>query len=595
MATKPSHISAINIAMAYVLLAALAIRATPLGSGFSFIWPSTAVLVAYIAPRSRRVWGLTIGLSVGALAVMLAWRGLHWFTWIWMALADTVEALLAAGLMRHLLRPHGKTGPRSDETGWLMRLVFLVSLIPPIVSGLILWGSLKHFSHDSWPLARDWMLGHALGLMMFLPCLTRIQRLWRNHRQIGRTRPAARPSPWTLRNLLSLGFPALITAVALLSFGMSDRPLLFLPVLVLVAGMLWIDLIVLSCMYLLLASTAAVLAIGGHGPLTLLHVPLAQQLTSVQVYLLLTMACITPVSGLVNQLRRSLGELRESEARYRLLADHSTDVIMSTGLNGCIRFISPSLLTLTHHRPEDVMGQRALVLVCAQHRRRVIEAHASAVAAPGETVLVEFQSQPLTGAPRWFEAHMRAVTDRHGLAECVVTVIRDMSERKRVESALAEAAFTDPLTGLPNRRALMDAMGACIAQGRPAALAVIDLDHFKQVNDRYGHAAGDEVLRSFARVARLGLRASDMLARIGGEEFALLLPGADIALAERICKRIGATLAHTVTRHGDMAISVTSSMGLAVLGNDAMVAFDQADKALYIAKARGRARLQIAA
>ncbi|WP_068087995.1 sensor domain-containing diguanylate cyclase [Novosphingobium rosa] len=591
MATKPTHIAAINIAMAYVLLAALAVAATPLGSGFCYIWPSSAVLVAYIAPRNRRVWGLTIGLSVGALGVLLAAHGLKWVTCLWMVIADTVEALIAAGLMRRLLRPHGHTGPRSDEIGWLMRLVFLVSLIPPIVSGLILWGALKQFSPESWHLARDWMLGHALGLMMFLPCLTRIQRLWRQYRQNGR----ARTSAWSLRKTLSLGFPVLMTATAVLSFGLSDRPLLFLPVLVLVAAMLWIDLIVLSCMYLLLASAAAMVAMLGHGPLTLLHVPLAVQLTSVQVYLLLTMACITPVSGLVNQLRRSLGELRESEARYRLLADHSTDVIMSTGLNGCIRFISPSLLALTQHQPSDVMGHRALLLVCAQHRRAVMKAHARAIAAPGETVLVEFESQPLIGAPRWFEAHMRAVADRRGLAECVVTVIRDMSERKRVESALAEAAFTDPLTGLPNRRALMEAMEGCIAQNRPAALAVIDLDHFKQVNDRYGHAAGDEVLRSFARVARQGLRASDMLARIGGEEFALLLPGADIALAELICRRIGATLAHTVTRHGEMAISVTSSMGLAVLGDNAMVAFDQADKALYIAKARGRARLQVAA
>jgi diguanylate cyclase (GGDEF)-like protein len=86
-----------------------------------------------------------------------------------------------------------------------------------------------------------------------------------------------------------------------------------------------------------------------------------------------------------------------------------------------------------------------------------------------------------------------------------------------------------------------------------------------------------------------------MLARIGGEEFALLLPGADLAIAQGICKRIGATLAHTVTHHNDMAISITSSIGLATLTDDAMLAFDQADKALYVAKARGRARLQVAA
>jgi diguanylate cyclase (GGDEF)-like protein/PAS domain S-box-containing protein len=591
MAFKSLPLQAINLALAYVALAWVAMRLTPMGSGFCFIWPSSAVLVTVIASRRRRFWAPTIALSMASLALLFVWHGLKWTTCAGMVLADTVEALVAALLMHRLLRPNGRRAPRSDEPGWLMRLVFLVSLIPPILSGLLLWGTLKQFSPESWHLARDWMLGHALGLMLFLPCLTRLQRLLGRHRQSWR----ARRIGWSLRSVLSLGFPALMTATAVLSFGLSDRPLLFLPVLVLVAAMLWIDLVTLSAMYLLLAGSAVLVATHGHGPLTLLHVPLAEQLTSVQVYLLLTMACITPVSGLVNQLRRSLGELRESEARYRLLADNSTDIIMSTGLEGCVRFVSPSILSLIQRQPADVIGHRALLLVNTPHRRRVIEAHARALAKPGETVLVDFESQPLIGAPRWFEAHMRAVADRRGKPECVVTVIRDMSERKRMESALAEAAFTDALTGLPNRRALMDAMDACIAQGNPASLAVIDLDHFKQVNDRFGHAAGDEVLRSFARVAQQGLRTSDMLARIGGEEFALLLPGADLAIAQGICKRIGATLAHTVTHHNDMAISITSSIGLATLTDDAMLAFDQADKALYVAKARGRARLQVAA
>jgi len=591
MVLKSPPLQAFQLALAYAVLAALAMRLTPMGSGFCFIWPCSALLAATIASRPRRVWAPTIALSMAGLSLLFIQHNLKWTTCVGMVLADTVEALAAAQLMHRLLRPKGRRGPRSDETGWLMRLVFVVSLIPPILSGLFLWGVLKQFSPESWHLARDWMLGHALGLMLFLPCLTRLQRLARRHRQITRLRHLR----WNLRGALTLGFPGLMSATALLSFGLSDRPLLFLPVLVLVAAMLWIDLVTLSAMYLLIATVAVLVATHGHGPLTLLHVPLAEQLTSVQVYLLLTMACITPVSGLVNQLRRSLGELRESEARYRLLADHSTDIIMSTGLEGCVNFVSPSILSLIQRQPADVIGHRALLLVNTPHRRRVIEAHARALAKPGETVLVDFESQPLIGAPRWFEAHMRAVADRHGEPECVVTVIRDMSERKRMESALAEAAFTDALTGLPNRRALMDAMGACITRGHPASLAVIDLDHFKQVNDRYGHAAGDEVLRSFARVAQQGLRTTDMLARIGGEEFALLLPDADLAIAQSICSRIGATLAHTVTHHGGMEISVTSSIGLATLGEDAMVAFDQADKALYVAKARGRARLQVAA
>jgi diguanylate cyclase (GGDEF)-like protein/PAS domain S-box-containing protein len=472
-----------------------------------------------------------------------------------------------------------------------MRVVFCVSLIPTVLGGFIVWGGITGFSHPGWMVARDWFLGHALGLMVLLPCFARIQRLHLHYRSLTQWLGG----PWTRRDVAALGFPALMTAAAILSFGMSTRPLLFLPVLVLVAAMLWVDLLTLTIMYLILATISATMTTRGFSPLALMHVSMPQQLSSAQVYLLATVACVTPVSGLLRQLRRSLGDLRESEARYRLLADHSTDIIMSSGLEGRIRFVSPSVMALAQRQPEEVIGHNALLLVDPQHRRRVTEAHQRAVACPGTTVVVEFSGMPHPGATRWFEGHLRAVADERGLAECVVSVIRDTSERKRMESALTEAAFTDPLTGLPNRRALMDAMNACLAEGRGGCLAVIDLDHFKQVNDRYGHSAGDEVLRSFARVARQGLRATDMLARIGGEEFALLLPGADIGIGQRICTRIGATLARTITHHDGMSISVTSSMGLTALCDDPCIAIDAADKALYVAKARGRARLQVAA
>jgi diguanylate cyclase (GGDEF)-like protein/PAS domain S-box-containing protein len=591
MSTKPAHLSAISTGLAFAALGAIAIRITPMGTGLTFLWPSGALLVARMAQRPPREWGLLLAACMIALGTLLAAEGVHLRAIGWLLAANLVESLLAAALMRGLLGIGTPRPLRSEEIGWLMRVIFCVSLIPTVAGGLIVWGGITHFSHPGWMLARDWFLGHALGLMILLPCFARMQRLHQTHRSLTELIGG----PWTREDVAALGFPALMTATAILSFAMSTRPLLFLPVLVLVSAMLWVELFTLTAMYLILAAIAASMTIRGFSPLALMHVSMPQQLSSAQVYLLSTIACVTPISGLVHQLRRSLGDLRESEARYRLLSDHSTDIIMSSELDGRIRFVSPSVMALAQRQPEQVIGHNALLLVDPQHRRRVTEAHRRAIACPGITVVAEFAGMPQPGTTRWFEAHLRAVADDRGMAECVVSVIRDMSERKRVESALTEAAFTDPLTGLPNRRALMEAMAACLADGRKGCVAVIDLDHFKQVNDRYGHSAGDEVLRSFARVARQGLRATDMLARIGGEEFALLLPGADIDIGERICQRIGATLARTVTRHGDLSITVTSSMGLASLCADPCAAIDAADKALYVAKARGRDRLQVAA
>lgn len=589
MLSRPALQTAFGTAVAFAAMGAIALQTSPMASGLAFLWPSTSLLVIRLHARPLRDWPLLIMACMLALDLMLVLHGTPAHSIALINLIDTIEAL-GAGLMMQALLRQGPLTPPSEEIGWLMRVIFGVSLVPTFLCGLLIW-AFKGLTPQGWEAGRDWFLSHALGMMILLPCFSRLQRLRHNPHDLM----AMFERRWSLRDVATLGFIALMAASAIVSFALSSRPLLFLPVLVLVAALLWVELVTLSVMYLTLTTISAVMTIRGFSPLAQMHLSMSQQLASAQVYLLACVACVTPVSGLVSKLQRSLRELRESEARYRLLADHSTDIIMSSGLEGRAHFCSPSISKLCQRDPEAMIGRRLLALVDPQYRRRVALAYLGALARPGTTVEVEFAGLPCDGQVRWFEAHLRGVADQRGMAECVVSVIRDMSERKEAESALTQAAFTDPLTGLANRRALMDAMVDCIGSQKGGCLAVIDLDHFKQVNDRYGHAAGDEVLRSFARVARQGLRATDMLARIGGEEFALLLPDADLTIAKRICKRIGAQLASTVTHHEGMPITVTSSMGLSALCADPAATLDAADKALYIAKAHGRARLQVAA
>jgi two-component system cell cycle response regulator len=161
-------------------------------------------------------------------------------------------------------------------------------------------------------------------------------------------------------------------------------------------------------------------------------------------------------------------------------------------------------------------------------------------------------------------------------------------------------SVSDRLTGLPNRRYVEDrldqAMAAARRTRRPLVLAFADLDHFKQINDRHGHAAGDAVLRHAAAALRQAFRRSDVIARYGGEEFVILFPEADPAAATERLERFRAGVAGEPVRlPGAGAVPITFSVGLAVFPDDGEEAADllaRADQRLYAAKRAGRNRLQ---
>jgi diguanylate cyclase (GGDEF)-like protein len=163
----------------------------------------------------------------------------------------------------------------------------------------------------------------------------------------------------------------------------------------------------------------------------------------------------------------------------------------------------------------------------------------------------------------------------------------DRSER------LTDAAERDPLTGILNRRGFTGAVESSLTGGRGAVLALIDLDHFKSINDRFGHTAGDALLQSFAQRLCDGLRRSDICARWGGEEFAVLLPGASFSHARDVMERLRGSL---VSRPLEGEASVTFSCGLALLQDAAGIeeAVTRADEALYAAKSEGRDRIETA-
>jgi diguanylate cyclase (GGDEF)-like protein len=190
------------------------------------------------------------------------------------------------------------------------------------------------------------------------------------------------------------------------------------------------------------------------------------------------------------------------------------------------------------------------------------------------------------------EADLRRLAQQ--LAEQVATI-------DRLRATLAEEAVRDPLTGLHNRRhldrALLHDLARSVDEGLPVAVVLVDVDRFKSVNDRFGHGTGDAVLCAVAAELRAGTRTGDTVARAGGEEFVLVLPGADeaeaLARAETVRARVGA-LRHPVP---DGVLAVTLSAGVAVARHGGRGAADllaRADRALYRAKSGGRDRVVVA-
>lgn len=211
-----------------------------------------------------------------------------------------------------------------------------------------------------------------------------------------------------------------------------------------------------------------------------------------------------------------------------------------------------------------------------------------------------YQDQPGPKETQWFEARLSPVRAQGRTPEGIVALVYNVTDRLRAEERLERLARTDELTGLPNRRAFLECAKAALASAgryrQPLTLAMIDIDHFKQVNDRFGHAGGDAVLRQFANLASGCLRESDLLARFGGEEFVLLLPQTGSRESRVVVERLRKATQETCFQFGAEDFGISISAGMASCSpeapcSDLAVLIHGADQALYAAKRGGRNRV----
>ncbi|MDW8294186.1 MAG: GGDEF domain-containing protein [Aquificaceae bacterium] len=189
---------------------------------------------------------------------------------------------------------------------------------------------------------------------------------------------------------------------------------------------------------------------------------------------------------------------------------------------------------------------------------------------------------------------------KNSIRNMAVSLRSAFMELEKKQKELEELAYHDPLTGLPNRRFFFDHASLLLENARrygtPMSLLIMDIDFFKKINDTYGHEAGDMVLRNFANLLKKGIRHSDLPARLGGEEFALLMPNTDLHQAKTVAERIRRSLKDSPLVYEGQEIRATLSGGLvafsgSVKGVDELIRM--ADEALYTAKNSGRDRIEV--
>jgi len=221
----------------------------------------------------------------------------------------------------------------------------------------------------------------------------------------------------------------------------------------------------------------------------------------------------------------------------------------------------------------------------------------------------DYRALTAEGEQVWIRDVVHVIRKPDGSVDCLVGFMFDISERKRAEDKILQLqrelealSYRDALTGIANRR-MFDRIlevewGKARALGQPLSLIAVDIDFFKQYNDRYGHPQGDACLKDVARVLDQGAaRTGDLCARLGGEEFALLLPATGEAAALAVAERCARLLARAALPHASSAVAgvVTCSMGLATLvpgkSDDAARLVDLADTRLYQSKRAGRNRV----
>ncbi len=293
--------------------------------------------------------------------------------------------------------------------------------------------------------------------------------------------------------------------------------------------------------------------------------------------------------------------LKASKLFAENLVETANIMVITLNANGNIQSFNRYAEELTGYKKAEVIGENWIdIFIPGRDKTSISNLFQEILKDTPEPSQYENHIILKNGQERLINWHNNAVLSSLGNISGVLSIGMDVTERVRVEQALRYQATTDPLTQIFNRRHFFDLAQQELERShryeRPLSIIIFDIDHFKEVNDTYGHAAGDEVLLKLSSRSEEILRENDIFARYGGEEFVILLPETDLEQAYQMAERMRKDCAETPLNLRLASVNLTISFGVANLGGEKLLLDElllRADKALYDAKKAGRNQVAV--
>ena len=297
----------------------------------------------------------------------------------------------------------------------------------------------------------------------------------------------------------------------------------------------------------------------------------------------------------INAQKEAEIKLRQSEERYRTIIDTITDAYYEVDLAGNATVFNEPFLTLYESSAAEMQGKNYREYVDQEKAKMAYWVFHQVFETGKPTKKMEWEIIAKSGKRKQVELSVSLIRDAQGKPQGFRGIISDVTQQRRAEELIRHQAFHDPLTGLANRLLFYDRMQMAFKLAkrnqRLVALIILDIDKFKEINDTYGHMAGDELLKAIADRLSQIVRASDTVARYGGDEFTLIMPSLSCEEDALVVVKKIVSVFDSPFQVGKGFINVTSSVGVAIYpahGTDTDTLMNKADNAMYRAKAMGR-------